>query len=368
MFFVLMIVVMILALVGLVYLLTRFRKFAFIKSVTEKRTWLRWGVPLAALAVIVAFGWLDFLDTAITVLHLTLFWALAELLGVILRKLTGKRPRFYWQGALALLVTASYLGAGAFLNYHVFETRYELTTAKALGQERLRVAQISDSHIGTTFDGEGFARHLERVQAASPDIVVITGDYVDDDTTRADMVEACAALGRLKTTYGVYFVFGNHDRGYFGTRDFTGEDLIAELERNGVHVLEDETAEIGENILLIGRKDRQDMGRMEASQLTQGADTSQYIIMLDHEPNDFDAETKAGADLVLCGHTHGGQTFPLAPIGVAIGANDLAYGLETRGGTSFIVSYGISCWAVKFKTGTYSEFVIVDILERGASA
>ncbi len=367
MFFVLMITVILLALVGLVYLLTRFRKFASVKRLTEKRTWLRWGVPLAALAVIVVFGWLDFLDTAIAVLHLTLFWALAELLGLILRKLTGKRPRFYWQGALALLVTAAYLGAGAFLNYHVFETRYELTTTKALGTERLRVAQISDSHIGTTFDGEGFARHLERIEAANPDLVVITGDFVDDDTTRADMIAACVALGKLQTTYGVYFVFGNHDRGYFGTRDFTGEDLIAELERNGVRVLEDETVEIGEHILLIGRRDRQDPGRAEASQLTQGADASKYIILLDHQPNDFDAEAEAGADLVLCGHTHGGQMFPLAPIGVAIGANDLAYGLETRGGTTFIVSSGISCWAVKFKTGTYSEFVIVDILEREAT-
>lgn len=163
MFFVLIIAVMLLALAGLVYLLTRFRKFASVKRLTEKRPWLRWGVPLAALAVIVAFGWLDFLDTVIAVLHLTLFWALAELLGVLLRKLTGKRHRFYWQGTLALLVTAAYLGAGAFLNYHVFETRYELTTTKALGAERLRVAQISDSHIGTTFDGEGFARHLECV-------------------------------------------------------------------------------------------------------------------------------------------------------------------------------------------------------------
>ena len=75
MFFVLMIAVILLALVGLVYLLTRFRKFASIKRLAEKRPWLRWGVPLAALAVMVAFGWLDFLDTAIAVLHLTLFWS-----------------------------------------------------------------------------------------------------------------------------------------------------------------------------------------------------------------------------------------------------------------------------------------------------
>ncbi len=361
MFFLLMAAVAILALAGLAYLLTRFRRFKLVRRLNEKWRWTRWGIPLAALAVIAAFGSIDLLDTAIAVLHLTLFWALSDLLGLVLRKLTGRQPERYWQGALAVLVTAAYLGIGAFLNYHVFETRYELTTEKDLGTDRLRVVQISDSHIGTTFDGAGFARQLERVQKAEPDIVVITGDYVDDDTARADMVSACAALGRLKTTFGVYFVFGNHDKGYFNTRDFTGEDLRAELERNGVRVLEDEMVEIGERVLLIGRKDRQDPTRMEAADLMEGVDPSKYAIILDHEPNDFDAEAGARADLVLCGHTHGGQMFPLAPIGVAIGANDLAYGLETRGGTSFIVSSGISCWAVKFKTGTYSEFVVVDI-------
>ena len=48
------------------------------------------------------------------------------------------------------------------------------------------------------------------MQAENPDIVVITGDYVDDDTKRQDMVDACRALGTFKTTYGVYYVLGNH--------------------------------------------------------------------------------------------------------------------------------------------------------------
>ena len=68
-------------------------------------------------------------------------------------------------------------------------------------------------------------------------------------------------------------------------------------------------------------------------------------------------------DLVLSGHTHGGQMIPVNPVGVWMGANDKTYGLEQRGNTNFIVTSGISCWEVKFKTGCKSEYVVIDIRE-----
>ena len=86
--------------------------------------------------------------------------------------------------------------------------------------------------------------------------------------------------------------------------------------------------------------------------------------MLDHQPSDFDAEAAAGADLVLCGHTHGGQFIPINHVGEWIGENDLRYGHEKRGDTDFIVSSGISNWTFKFKTGCRSEFVVIDLLAK----
>ena len=50
----------------------------------------------------------------------------------------------------------------------------------------------------------------------NPDVVVITGDFVDDDTSKEDMIQSCKALSKFKTKYGVYFVYGNHDKGYYG--------------------------------------------------------------------------------------------------------------------------------------------------------
>ena len=100
---------------------------------------------------------------------------------------------------------------------------------------------------------------------------------------------------------------------------------------------------------------------MKAQLLTQNIDKNKYIIMLDHQPNDYDNEEKTGADLVLSGHTHGGQLFPLGLFGVLFGSNDKVYGLEIRDKTTFIVNSGIADWEIKFKTATKSEYGVIDI-------
>lgn len=72
------------------------------------------------------------------------------------------------------------------------------------------------------------------------------------------MIQCCEALGKLKTKYGVYFSFGNHDKGYYDPsyRGYSGDDLIAELEKNNVNVLQDDTVLIDDRFYIIGRQDR----------------------------------------------------------------------------------------------------------------
>ena len=96
-------------------------------------------------------------------------------------------------------------------------------------------------------------------------------------------------------------------------------------------------------------------------ELVKDLDTSKYIVVLDHEPNDYENESRTEADLVLSGHTHGGQFIPLGFIQEIIKVNDGIYGHEIINGTDFIVTSGISNWALHFKTGTKSEYVIIDI-------
>ena len=355
----------------LFFLIYNVRRFRLVSKLSRGRRAAGWGIGIALILLPAAAAWrlLGFMNAVIILLHLSIFWMLAALVQHLVEKRRGQPLRRYYAGALAVLFTAVYLGVGAYQAYHVWQTDYTITTEKSVGS--LRVALLADSHVGTTFDGEGLNAHVQRIQAQEPDIVVVAGDFVDEDTTKENMLAACRALGTLDTPYGVYFVFGNHDKGLYsgGSRGYTGDDLIAALEENGVTVLQDQVADIDGRFCLIGRQDASealDFGgsRADIRTLAQEAGEERFSIVLDHQPRDYAAQAEAGVDLVLSGHTHGGQLIPLMQFmrWFHTGSNDSIYGLERREHTDFIVTSGISDWAIKFKTGCISEFVIIDIV------
>ena len=359
---------------SVVYLAARVRRFGPIQRLSQKRRALSWLigfvlvlVPAAALCLL----WTP-LNMAVCLLHLTLFWLLSDLVFALIRRLRHAAFKRYWAGLAALIVSVAWLTMGWVQANCVWQKNYTISTDKQVGS--LRVALLSDSHMGTTFHAEGFARHLQRVQAQQPDVVVMVGDFVDESTTHADMMAACQALGQLDAPYGVYFVFGNHDKNnYAGEgRAYTGEELTAALEENGVTVLEDETVLIDDRFYLIGRQDASEAaehrgGRASMTELTQNLDKSKFSIVLDHQPRDYASQAASGVDLVLSGHTHGGQLIPLVQLMKIPGmsGDNNVYGLQSRDQTRFIVSSGISDWELLFKTGCRSEYVIIDI--QGAS-
>lgn len=355
------------AVLAALYLAGRFAKFRIIKKAAGERRFLSYliGMIPAALIFLGMRAALGTINAQIGILHLTVIWLLCDIAGRAAEKIRRKKYRAYYPGAFAIGITAVYLTCGWFLANHVWREPYTVETDKQVGT--LRIVLFADSHVGNTFSGEGLAGWVEDMQAENPDIVVITGDYVDDDTSKEDMIAACRALGTLQTTYGVYYVFGNHDKGYYGPayRGYSGADLIAELEKNHVTVLQDEIVLLDDRFYLIGRQDRgeEQRGRSRASmeELTAGLDPDKFSIVLDHQPHDYAAQERAGVDLVLSGHTHGGQMIPFNRMGEWLGLDDKSYGMEKRGNTVFIVTSGISDWAIQFKTGCKSEYAVIDV-------
>ena len=350
------------AVFSLGYIAAHIRRFAFIQRISENHKILSW---MAAFCFILPLGFFALINVTtmlVVLVHLAIGFALCDFVFFIVRKTAKKNVGPTVCNVCAILLTVVYLGVGWIMAHHVFVTHYTVHTDKEIGGN-LRIIQIADSHIGITLDGEGFARQMERVKEYNPDVVVITGDFVDDDTCYEDMERACRALGSIDTEYGVFFVFGNHDKGYYNSRDFSTDQLRRALEENGVIILEDESNLVNDSFYIIGRKDRSDRSRQDMAGLVSGFDSSKYYIVLDHQPNDYDNEEASGVDLVLSGHTHGGHLFPLALVGLLSGANDREYGIEERGKTTFIVTSGISGWAIPFKTGCFSEFVIIDIAQ-----
>ncbi|ETP71774.1 putative phosphohydrolase [Lachnospiraceae bacterium JC7] len=352
---------------GIVYLFTRFQRFAIVRRIAGERKTIRRLLAFIPVLLILCCFTIDGVNTIVVVLNLIMFWIVGDIIEWSIKKIKVKKDHEhtlhpYYTGIIVLLFTSVYLCAGWYLEHHVWRTEYDLTTDKNIGQKELKVILFSDSHIGNSLDGERFEEQMKVIQTEEPDIVFIAGDYVDDDTEKEDMVRSCHALGELRTTYGVYYVSGNHDKGYFDNRDFSYTELTEELEKNGVTILEDAAVKINDSFYVIGRKDRS-YRRKSASEMKEGLDTDKYMIMLDHQPNDYEAEALSGVDLVLSGHTHGGQMFPISILSELTGANDSTYGYEKRNNTEFIVTSGISCWAIKFKTGTRSEYVVLNISE-----
>ncbi|MBD5132072.1 MAG: hypothetical protein HDT28_05740 [Clostridiales bacterium] len=324
---------------------------------------------LGAFTVVgLIFGYLNAL---VIVIHLIIFGLIVDLIVFIVRKASGKRLKTKFKSLISLAITIVYMAIAFVLANCVWVTPYHLSTDKEVGD--LRIVMFADSHIGTTFDGEGLNKYINEMNELSPDLVIIAGDFVDDDTSQKDMIDGCAAVGRLKPKYGVFYAFGNHDKGYYedSKRGYSGADLMAELQKNNVTVLQDEAILIDERFYVIGRQEAEEKrrgagDRADIADIVKDLDQTKYSIVINHQPTDYKNESEAKVDLVLSGHTHGGQFFPLGPFMKLFKLNDGVYGYEKRDNTEFIVTSGIADWAFKFKTGTKSEFVVIDIKQNAA--
>ena len=329
----------------------------------RKAFWISLLFYLAVFAVLCIV--INPINAVICVVHFGGFCLLCELLFYILHRITHRKFSSYLPGLCAMALTVCYMISAWYLCTHVKETDYSLESSSLEGD--LRIVQIADSHMGATFDAQKFHDYILEINELHPDLVAITGDFVDDDTSRENMIEGCKALGDLDTIYGVYFCYGNHDRGYFSEegRGWTNDELQENLEKNGVTVLEDEAELVDDRFYVIGRKDKSvgktGEDRMTAGELMSGLDPDLYKIVLDHQPCEYDELAQAGADLVLGGHTHGGQFLPFNDMGVLTRQYERSKGHEKRGDTDFIVTTGISDWSLIFKTGCQSEYVVADV-------
>ncbi|MGN0517170.1 MAG: metallophosphoesterase [Acutalibacteraceae bacterium] len=365
-FFVLLAVIVCFA-ISIIFLISMIRHILFADKVSSGTKVAPTLISLLITAAIIFIPSvaMSSVNGIICVIYLVLIWAICELVAYIVKRLTTKKIKKLYTGIAALVLTISYLCFGWYTAHTVCTTGYIIDTDKEIG--KLRIIQFADAHIGTTFDGDGFAAYVDEMQTKNPDVVLITGDFVDDSTTREDMFKSCEALSRFNTKYGVFFAYGNHDKGYYSeeSRGWSNAEFTQALKAAGVTVLEDESILIDDRFYIVGRKDYSEEQKgnhcMSMAELTDGLDSSKYIIVMDHQPHDYDAQANSKTDLVLSGHTHGGQLLPINYVGEWTGVNCRTYGYEKRNNTEFIVTSGISDWEIKFKTGCISEYVVIDV-------
>ncbi len=350
---IILLVCFIVFLLGLVYICTRVQKFGIKSKVISFIIVLFFVVLLSLL--------LNVTSAIIAVIHYLIVWLVMDLIFYIIKKIRKKDFKVYLSGIFTLTFVSIYLIIGVYNVYSIKERHYNFTSSKL--ENKYKIALISDSHMGTTIDSSRLSKLLKEIKKNNPDMLLIAGDFVDDGTSKEEMIKSCEYLGKLKLKYGIYFVHGNHDKGYYESskRGFDSSDLEEELEKNNVKVLKDEKTLINNEIMLVGRRDFEDSTRLKISDIINDQDVLKYTIIMDHEPTDYANEAKSNADLVVSGHTHGGQLFPLNYVGPIVNSNDLVYGTKKIKNTNFIVTSGVSDWEIKFKTGCDSEYIMINI-------
>jgi uncharacterized protein len=279
-----------------------------------------------------------------------------------------------WQKRLRISLTLILLLAGGVVCWAFFvEPNRLVVRQETLELERwpsglsgLKIAVLSDLHIGSAYIDERKVRLIvERTNQLQPDLIVILGDYIAGNGRGSHRVEPevfAPLLKDLHAPFGVYSVLGNHDWWY------NGQKVRSALEANGIRVLEDEVVTIdvrGNSLWLVGLSDlwtRPQRIDQTIAQVPEGA----RVIALTHNPDIF-PQVPARVNLLLAGHTHGGQVrFPL--IGSVVESSRYGERYEAghvvENGHDLFVTTGIGTSIVPVRFGVPPEIVLLVVKSR----
>lgn len=295
-------------------------------------------------------------------LYLLLFTLLFDIIALIL-KLTKlpivKHKLFKGFVTVGVLSATAIVCTFGFINsYQLDHVSYEIELDGKKDISDIKVALISDLHLGAVGSESKLPRIVEEINGLEPDIICIAGDFFDTDFRAIQNTDkAIKTLLELKSTYGVYACLGNHDAGE------TYEQMVAFFEKANVTLLRDEYTLIDNRLVLVGRVDKTPIGggekRKELSEFFTLEDETMPVIVMDHNPQRI-GEYGKNADLILCGHTHKGQVFPANIITDLIYEVDYGYYQKDIDSPQVIVTSGVHGWGMPMRVGSDCEIVSIN--------
>ena len=242
---------------------------------------------------------------------------------------------------------------GLFLYGHLHykhKYREEITIQSEKVTKPVKLVMVSDLHLGYHNQREEFARWIDIINAEQPDLVLIAGDIIDGSMRPLKEQRMYEEFRRLKAP--VYACLGNHEY-------YSGEPDAQQFYRDaGIHLLQDSVAVVGD-VCIIGRDDRTNIHRASLGVIMKKADLSKYCVLLDHQPYHLEQAERQHVDFQFSGHTHHGQVWPISWITESI--YECAFGAHKRGHTNYYVSSGLGIWGGKFRIGTRSEYIVLNL-------
>ncbi len=231
----------------------------------------------------------------------------------------------------------------------------------------LRIAQLTDFHVGPFLRGPEMERLLGLAARERADLVVMTGDLYNGE--RDFEKEGADPWTLLSAPHGVYGIPGNHDR-YFGVERFQ-----AVMEKQGMRILRKQSLQVPgvPGLVLHGINDpplKFPKEFPEIEELGKNLDPSKYNLLLTHRPEGFVEAARQGFQLSLAGHTHGGQVHVRLPFGVDLSPVRLLmpydWGLFERQNSLLYVASGLGYAGPPIRIGCPPEIAIIEFVREGA--
>ena len=171
-----------------------------------------------------------------------------------------------------------------------------------------KIIQFSDTHIGFHYSLEQLQELANKINSHNPDIIVFTGDLVDEPDNYQWDPKLSSILQSMKAKHGKYWIYGNHDHGGYGT------DIVKEvMEESEFQLLQNSHVSIkkGEASIALAGIDDALLGKPDLDTAVQYIDPNLFTILLAHEPDFVENTIHYPIDVQLSGHSHGGQVrFP----------------------------------------------------------
>ena len=222
-------------------------------------------------------------------------------------------------------------------------------------EKRMRLVFFSDLHIGEAMTPDYIARAVKLIQDQQPDLILCGGDFIDHRAVYAYDPRVMASLRSLHAPLGVYYVLGNHEY-----RDDL-EANIRWVSEVGGTLLRDSIAFPGDGPLtLIGRDDWVNGNRKPFEVIANEADPLRGpVVLMEHTPASIDSIGDSPVDLILCGHTHGGQIWPGQLM--VWWRYGMVSGTRPVGEREVCISSGIGSAGATYRVGTRSEIRVYDL-------
>ena len=281
-------------------------------------------------------------------------------------------------GACCICIVIIISFSGIYHAKHIKVTPYKITVDKsAPDMDSLKIVLLADTHFGYNSGAVHAQEIVDKINEQNPDLVCIAGDIFDNEYDAVREPEKISEILRtIRSKYGVYACWGNHDLNEPILAGFTFKHKKEDskqlkdprmkrfLQNSNIQLLEDEAALIDNSFYVVGRKDASLIEKIEEkrktpAQLTQKLDKDKTIIVIDHQPKELQDIADAGVDLDLCGHTHDGQTFPGNFTVKFLWENPCGY--LQKGSMHNIVTSGSGVWGPAMRVGTDSEICTINL-------